>query len=207
MKVGIMGGTFNPIHNGHLKIAEAAYGQFDLDLVRFLPNGHPPHKKNQKISATVEQRTRMVQLAIADYPAFILDTYEAEREAVSYSYATMEHMKETYPKDSFFFIIGADSLLDIESWVEPKRLLSACTVLAAFRGEMDTERRMQQKIDQLNHRFGAQIYLLRSPLVPVSSSKIRAFCRQKRSVHGLVPDRVEKYMIEEGLYGSEDSQN
>lgn len=102
MRIGIMGGTFDPIHNGHLAIAKAAYEQFGLDKVWFLPNGNPPHKALTDIGSSIEDRIRMVELAIAGHTGFRLEAYEARRKSISCSYETMEHFTKTYPKDDFF---------------------------------------------------------------------------------------------------------
>ncbi len=201
MKIGIMGGTFNPIHYGHLKIAETAERQFGLDEVWFLPNAHPPHKDPSRIMAAAWQRVEMVRLAIADIPKFQLELYEAEKESVSCSYATMEYMKQAYPANDFFFIIGADSLLMIDSWVKPERLLAACKILVAFRDGIDQAATVQDRIDALGGKYEkAEIFLLSSPLMPVSSSQIRLLCGQGKSIHGLVPDAVEQYIVRSGLY-------
>ena len=117
MKIGIMGGTFDPIHNGHLMIAEYAYRQFSLDEVWFLPNGNPPHKDNPDIAKETKARVEMTALAIEDIPYFKLNTYESERTEKSYSYQTIRHFKEKYPEHEFYFIIGADSLLKIEDYL------------------------------------------------------------------------------------------
>ena len=113
MKIGIMGGTFDPIHNGHLMLGDYACREYFLDEVWFMPNGNPPHKDNASIELSAEERARMVSLAIREYPSFRLEDYEIKRSCVSCSYETMEHLTKLYPKDSFYFIIGADSLFAI----------------------------------------------------------------------------------------------
>ena len=130
MKIGIMGGTFDPIHNGHLMLGHASYETFSLDQIWFMPNGNPPHKKSETIKSTAEDRMKMTSLAIAPFPEFVLQPYEALREEVSCSYQTMEYFKEMYPEDEFYFIIGADSLMAIETWVHPERIFPTCTILA-----------------------------------------------------------------------------
>ena len=109
MKIGIMGGTFDPIHKGHLMLGEYAYRQFGLDKVWFMPNGTPPHKDNAKIGSEAEVRLNMVKLAIEGKDYFELQTYEIENQDVNYSYKTMEHFCEIYPNDEFYFIIGCVS--------------------------------------------------------------------------------------------------
>lgn len=117
MKIGIMGGTFDPIHNGHLMLGEYAYRQCKLDEIWFMPNGNPPHKKNSSIESDAKTRAEMVGLAIADTEYFKLNLHEVNQEKISCSYQTLEYLQANYPQDEFYFIIGADSLFTIESWV------------------------------------------------------------------------------------------
>ena len=204
MKIGIMGGTFDPIHNGHLMLGETAYQQFDLDEVWFMPNGNPPHKRQNTIGSDVDDRLRMVELAIAGRDYFRLEDYEARKTEVSCSYATLEYMKEKYPDNEFYFIIGSDSLFSIERWVKPERIFPTCTILAAFRDDIDTSEEMNQQIQYLKEKYHARIELLVSPLIRVSSSMLRENLKEKKTIHGMVPDVVEAYIVERGLYGSED---
>ena len=122
MKIGIMGGTFDPIHNGHLMLGQAAYETFHLDQIWFMPNGHPPHKDRTTIESDVDDRIEMVRLAIGGKEEFRLELYEACRKEVSYSYSTLEFFNKIYPEDEFYFIIGADSLFAIETWAHPERI-------------------------------------------------------------------------------------
>ncbi len=206
MKIGIMGGTFDPIHNGHLTIAETAYKQFGLNRIWFMPNGNPPHKARTAIGSAVEHRIHMVKLAIEGHDGFRLELYEADKKSISFSYETMEHFTKIYPEDEFYFIIGADSLFAIEKWVHPERLFPTCTILAAYRGKKNTteemERQIEQQIQYLKGKYAAKLELLMSPLVDVSSTELRERIREGKSIAAFVPDKVEKYIAEEGLYGS-----
>ena len=132
MKIGIMGGTFDPIHNGHLHLAQTALTQFDLDQIWFMPNGMPPHKKQSSIESDIHERIAMTQIAIKTNKQFYLQEYEAKREKVSYSYKTMEHFRKMYPCDEFYFIIGADSLFSIETWKHPERLFIRLTSITSL---------------------------------------------------------------------------
>ena len=203
MNIGIMGGTFDPVHNGHLAIAEAAYEQFGLDRVWFLPNGNPPHKALADIGSSIEDRLKMVQLAIAGRTGFKLEPYEARRKGVSCSYETMEHFSKIYPEHDFYFIIGADSLFTVDKWVHPERLFPTCTILAAFRDEMDTREKMDRQMHYLKEKYHAKSALLLSPIVQISSSEIRERIRDGKSINGFVPDNVEEYIKKECLYESE----
>ena len=146
MKIGIMGGTFDPIHNGHLMLGEAALKQFYLDEVWFMPNGNPPHKESSSIGEPVEARCEMTELAIEGEPRFRLELYEARQKKVSYSYETLEHFQHIRREDEFYFIIGADSLFMIESWVHPERIFPTCTLLAACRDEVSAPEQMKGQI-------------------------------------------------------------
>ena len=160
MKIGIMGGTFDPIHNGHLMLGRAALEAFELDKVWYMPNGNPPHKDTALSGTDVQDRVEMVRLAISSCKKFRLETYEANRNDVSYSYRTMEYFKGIYPEDDFYFIIGADSLFMIDQWVHPERLFPTCTILAAYRDEINTREAMEEKIHELKEKYHARIRLL-----------------------------------------------
>ena len=200
-KIGIMGGTFDPVHNGHLMLADTAYRQFDLDQVWFLPNGNPPHKKEENIGTDARHRSRMVALAIQGRDYCRLEEYEVRRREVSCSYQTLEHFRKQYPEDEFYFIIGADSLFAIETWVHPERIFPACVILAACRDDHDSLEEMKVQIEHLKKVYPkARIQLLRSPLIPVSSSEIRRKIRAGLSIAEEVPEEVEAYIKEEELY-------
>lgn len=207
MKIGIMGGTFDPIHNGHLMLAETAFMQFSLDEIWFMPNGKPPHKQRKSIACNVEDRIAMTRLAIEGRAGFNLELYEARRDEVSYSYETLYHLTKLYPDDSFYFIVGADSLFSIETWVHPEKIFSLCTILAACRDEIDTKAEMDEQVSYLCEKYHAHIELLASPLMPVSSHELREMIASGKSITGYVPKKVEEYILEEGLYGSKDRKN
>ena len=200
MKIGIMGGTFDPIHNGHLMLGESAYHQFQLDKVWFMPNGNPPHKKQSNIGTDALTRMEMVKLAIEDKEYFELQDYEVMKESVSPTYQTMAHFKECYPEDTFYYIIGADSLFSIERWIHPELIFPKCIILAACRDEVNTSDEMNKKIDYLCDKFNAQIKFLTSPLVDISSSELRAMIKTGQSISGHVPQAVEEFIAKEGLY-------
>ena len=199
MKIGIMGGTFDPIHRGHLMLGEYAFRQYGLDKIWFMPNGTPPHKDNSKIGSKPEVRMQMVRLAIEGYEEFELQTYEITNQEVNYSYKTMEHFNKIYPEAEFYFIIGADSLFAIERWVKPERLLKACVILAAYRDEKSTKD-MEEQISYLNGKYGSDIRLLNTPNVDISSSEIRNKIQRGETIQELVPKSVYQYIVENQLY-------
>ena len=200
MKIGIMGGTFDPIHNGHLMLGQAAYETFHLDQIWFMPNGHPPHKDRTTIESDVDDRIEMVRLAIGGKEEFRLELYEACREEVSYSYSTLEFFNKIYPEDEFYFIIGADSLFAIETWRSPERLFATCTILAAFRGDKNSRAIMNGKIRRLRRKYDADIRLLDTPVMDVSSHELRRWIREGKDVSALLPKTVEAYIDEHQLY-------
>ena len=202
MKIGIMGGTFDPIHNGHLMLGEYAYRSCSLDEIWFMPNGNPPHKEHSAIETNAKQRAEMVGLSIADKNYFKLNLYEVNRGQVSYSYETMEYLHETYRDSEFYFIIGADSLFAIESWVKPERIFPTCTILAAYRDDVDTREEMEGQIQHLKDRYQAKIKLLETPLLDVSSRELRSMLRTGQSIAAYVPEAVMCYIKRNGLYSA-----
>ncbi|HJD47675.1 MAG TPA: nicotinate-nucleotide adenylyltransferase [Candidatus Mediterraneibacter norfolkensis] len=203
MKIGIMGGTFDPIHIGHLLLGEFAYEDFGLDEIWFLPNGNPPHKDTSanvaELKDALDHRVEMVKKAIEDVPYFHLNLCEAVTDRHSYTYKTMRMFNRLYPNDQFFFILGADSLFSIEKWMYFREIFPTCTILAAMRDDKDADE-MKRQIRYLRERYGADIELLQAPLVEISSTTIRRRSAGGRSVRYMVPDAVGEYIREHKLY-------
>lgn len=202
MKIGIMGGTFDPIHNGHLMLGEYARDLFELDVIWFMPNGNPPHKITDAIESQTKHRVEMVRRAIAGKKSFELQLYEVERKEVNYSYLTMEHFKEIYPEDEFYFIIGADSLFSLERWVHPEKLVKTCIILAAYRDGKNTNE-MEEQITFLNQKMDADIRLLKTPNMDISSTDIRHRLKNGLSVDNMIPASVLEYIQEHHLFSDE----
>jgi nicotinate-nucleotide adenylyltransferase len=199
MKVGIMGGTFNPIHNGHLLLAENAYEQMGLDKVLFMPSKNPPHKNKTNIVAD-EDRLAMVALAIQDNPHFTLSTMEMEREGITYTADTLSILTEKNPQIEYYFIIGADSLFMLETWKDPKTIFHLCTILIANRN-LEEKENLEQQIRHLNSVYNeAHIILLTMPVIEVSSAWIRARIAEHKSIRYVVPKEVMLYMETYNLY-------
>lgn len=195
-----MGGTFNPIHTGHLLLAEYALETAGLDQVWFVPTGCSYLKRKDGIEVLpAEDRYRMVCLAIAGNDRFRCLDMEIKRAGNSYSYETMEQLRREYPGDQFFFICGADCLSTMEHWKCADRLFASCEILAAVRGDADVES-MQQKIGELKESFSARICLLPFRRIELSSSEIRSRRKEGASVRYLVPENVRQYMEEKRLY-------
>jgi nicotinate-nucleotide adenylyltransferase len=212
MKIGILGGTFNPIHNAHLRIAEEARDAFGLDRVIFIPAATPPHKP-QVGELSFGSRFEMVSLAVADNPCFSVSDMEALRGGRSYSIDTLRALKAEYPDDQLYFIIGADSFHDISSWREYAEIFALCNIVCLQRPgstinslakalpvAMAPEFCYDAASKRLNHSSGHCVYALDGVLLDISSSHIRQLVRGRRSIRYLVPDAVDQYIKEQRLY-------
>ena len=197
--VGIMGGTFDPIHYGHLILGERAYEEFHLEKILFLPNGNPPHKQQRTDVAQARDRLEMVRLAIADNPHFELDDEETQREGYSYTKDTLRRMQERNPDTAYYFIIGEDSLLSFHNWYHPEEICRYCTLLTAVRGNLPLEPRKKQ-IAYLEKTIGADILEMDTPQLPFASSQIRELAAQGRSIRYYVPEAVYAYIQLNNLY-------
>lgn len=198
-KIGIMGGAFDPIHYGHLLIAENAAAQYQLDNVIFMPTGHSPHKTKQHMTDAVH-RCEMIRLATFDNPHFSLSLQEIHSKETNYTYRTLELLKETHPTEQLFFIMGGDSLKDFEHWKYPKRILSAARILAAVRDDVDGSNFEQQK-DELNAWYGKErIFRLNTPNFSVSSQNIRERVGSGKTIRYMLPECVRLYIMEHQLY-------
>ncbi len=207
-KIGIMGGTFDPIHNGHMMLAEYAYKSFDLDEVWFMPNGQPPHKDLESIETTAKERLAMVELAIENHPEYRLEAYEVLAEHTCCTYSTMEHFKETYPHYDFYFIIGGDSLQMLDHWVHPERIFPTCTLVATCRDDMNTKSAMETRIRELEENYQkVDIRFMKTPLIPISSSELRQKMKNGMSVEKDIPAPVYKFILDHGLYRVKENKN
>ena len=193
-KTGIMGGTFNPIHNAHLLIAETAREEYGLDRVIFITDGNPPHKPAFTPCAA---RFEMTRKAIADNAYFCDDDYEIKKSEKSYTVNTLKYLKEKYPSDEMFFIIGEDSLEDFPKWYKPEEILKLCTLLVYARFSHES---LALRIDEVRGRYGGQILPINAPIVEISSTRIRERIAQGKSVRYMLPDSVIKYIKENDLY-------
>ncbi|MDO4170649.1 MAG: nicotinate-nucleotide adenylyltransferase [Lachnospiraceae bacterium] len=198
MKIGIMGGTFNPIHNGHLLLGEMAYEQFGLDKVLIMPTKHPYYKD---ISGNIMEKDRvaMVQLAVNDNPHFEFSALELNREGTTYTVDTLEELHQKFPENDYYFILGKDSLDYLESWKDVTRIFELCKIIAASRDDLDGK--IDEKIAYLNRKYHAEIFRLYSPNLEISSSYLRKELSTGKSCRYLVPDSVLAYIKENRLYG------
>lgn len=182
MKIGLYGGSFDPVHIGHLAVAKAAREQFDLDKVIFIPTGNMPHKKG--CAASNEDRIKMLELSLPD-SAFTVSDYETKRTRISYSADTIEYFKAIFPDDEIYFIIGGDSYAYIDKWYQPERIFKNATVLVFPREDEDI--------------MPPAVKLDVQP-VRVSSSEIREKINLGENVSNLLKKEVFDYIIENNLY-------
>ena len=204
MKVGIMGGTFNPIHIGHLIIAEAAYEAYKLDEVLFVPSGIS-YMKDQSEILDAKKRVHMTGLAIEDNPHFALSTIEIDRDGNSYSYETLETLRKQNPNTEYFFLVGSDTLFALETWKHPEILLPSCTILVAVRDGVPMEK-MQEHANYLKEKFGGSIELLKTPNIQISATDIRNRIADNRNVKYFVPESVLQFIEKKGLYKKQDDE-
>ena len=193
-RIGIMGGTFDPIHYGHLVTAEIARSKFALDTVVFVPSGHPPHK--QSVPGHAEQRLMMTLLATVANPYFQLSRSEVDRIGPSYTYDTLREFRELYGLNSeFFFITGTDAVLEMLAWHNGEKLFDMCSIIAATRpGYRLTD------VDRLPENFRQKIEMMQVPALSISSTDIRRRIREGKPIKYLLPEAVETYIYKQGLY-------
>lgn len=200
-KIGIFGGSFDPIHQGHLNIAKSAYDEFGLDEVWFIPAGHSPNKDESGMTSA-EMRADMVSLAIAPYSYFKLSRMEIEAKETSYTYLTLTRLKEQYPDNELFFIMGADSLDYFEQWRHPEIICEKATILTAVRDDMDIAV-IEAKIAALKELFPAEIYPIRGGRTEVSSTKLRQRIQNGQMDKEMIPKAVAAYIRENGIYATD----
>lgn len=189
-----MGGTFNPVHNAHLLVAEMAREQYALDKVIFITGGNPPHKNGMTDAL---HRFNMTRLAIADNAFFSDDNFEIKKSGKSYTVHTLEYLRERYPSDKLFFITGEDSLVDLPKWYNPAKILEMCTLLVFPRKSRESLMRTLKKIKS---RYGGEIYPIDAPVIEISSTDIRKRIEEDKTVKYMLPDTVIKYIKENHLY-------
>ena len=198
-KTGILGGTFDPVHIGHLILGEEAYRQLQLDEVLFMPAGNPPHKQYRPGRASDPQRVEMVRRAIRMNPHFSFSSIEMELDGPSYTYRTLELLKDREPDTSFYLIVGEDSLRDFDTWREPARIAALCTIAAGIRPNSGV-REFKHLAHMLQEKYHSDFVTLENPEVDISSSRLREWRKNGRSLRYYVPDEVLQFIEEEHLY-------
>lgn len=198
-KKGIMGGTFDPIHIGHLILGENACLQFGLDGVLFMPCGNPPHKQNREGRATTAQRIEMVSRAIADNPHFELSLVETHEQGYTYTKETLKKLTIDHPDTDYYFIMGADSLFHFEGWRAPEEICRLATLVVAVRDHLSSEK-LDKQIAYIREKFQARIEKLDTPNIDISSETIRRWILEGKSLRYYVRDDVISYIEQERLY-------
>ena len=201
-RVGIMGGTFDPIHIGHLILGECAYEQFGLDSVLFMPSGNPPHKKDMGDRASNEHRIRMTDLAIASNPHFVLSLEEMGREGYIYTNETLRRLKEADPDTEYYFIMGADSLLQFDDWKNPQIIADLAVLTVAVRNNLSMDE-LEKQAEKVRERYHAKVLLMNVPNMEISSTELRRRFAAGLSCRYYLPDSVISYIETNRIYRDE----
>lgn len=198
-RIGIIGGTFDPIHYGHLFIAQTALDELNLNKVLFIPTGKPPHKR-EKLITQAYKRIDMLKLAIKGNSKFDISTIEITREKISYTIDTIKELQQYYNKKTeFYFIVGSDAFIDIESWKEYKNLLVSVKFIVMTR-QIFKNQLLDEKIKLFTKEYNADITKLKIPILDISSTNIRKRIKEGRSIKYLLPEDVEAYIFSNRLY-------
>lgn len=200
MKVGIFGGSFDPVHNGHVKLAVQAKDEAKLDKLIFVPAKLQPFKLDKKATDGAV-RVEMLKLALRDYPELDVSSYELNRDEISYTVNTLHHFREIYGDDTeIFFLTGTDSFIKIHTWMRADEILSGFSLIVGSRpGYMEKELYEQKK--SLEEKFGINIVIVNNEQVDVSSTEIREKAARGESLEGLADREVERYIRENRVYG------
>lgn len=196
-RVGVLGGTFDPIHIGHLMMAEAVRCEYALDEVLFVPAKIPPHKLRQHVAPAAD-RLAMVRLAVADNPFFRVSTIEMERPGLSYTIDTVRALREVYADAALFFLVGTDVIWDMVNWERINELLGLCEFIAAQRPGCQPD--LSAVIATFGEVGRRHIHPLATPELEISSTDIRERVRKGHSIRYVVPDAVAAYINEHRLY-------
>ncbi|RMG35312.1 MAG: nicotinate-nucleotide adenylyltransferase [Planctomycetota bacterium] len=210
MRLGIFGGTFDPVHLGHLIVAEQCREQCALDEVRFIPAGEPPHKRGRPLTAAAH-RLAMLRFAVAGHSAFRVDDRETKRPGPSYTATTLEEFRDELPQAELFLILGRDSLLDLPNWHRPERICALATLVVADRplsrpngsgsGCAKTQRDSREPAEQGSRLPpAARIVEIDMPAIGISATDLRRRVAEGRSIRYFVPRAVEVYIAQQGLY-------
>jgi nicotinate-nucleotide adenylyltransferase len=196
-KVGIMGGTFDPIHLGHLVVANEVLNIYKLDEIIFVPAGNPPHKSGIKTRSW--DRFLMTSLATMSNKNFTVSDIEIKKQTKSYSLDTMKEFHKLYTDTEFYFITGTDAVIDLPKWHEPRELLKLCKFIAVSRPGTINDN-IEIKIEEIKKNLDGHIELLQVPMLQISSTDIRERFKKQISAKYLLPEIVEQYILKNNLY-------
>ncbi len=197
MRIAVFGGTFNPIHIGHINVIKCVLKELKPDKLILMPTHIPPHKSAHDL-ASDEHRLEMCRLAAAEFSGVSVDDYELKSEGRSYTVATMEHLREVYPSDELYFVMGSDMTKTFLSWYQPKRITELCELVCLSRSDEDSEV-ISKYVDDIR-AIGAKCYLLSCDPVEISSTRIRADIIAYGKSFGMLLSSVEEYIIKNKLY-------
>lgn len=197
-RVGIMGGTFDPVHLAHLEMAHCAVEQKNLGRVLFMPSKNPPHKQDRKILPEA-MRAEMVKLAISGEERFCFSDFELRRQEITYTAKTLELLCRQYPEEQFYFIMGGDSLFQFEHWYHPEKIMQYAVILAVSRGGVRREE-MDSRAACLSKKFHGDVQVLEMPEMNISSSMIREKIARGEDVGEYLPESVYEYIQKHHCY-------
>jgi nicotinate-nucleotide adenylyltransferase len=198
MRLGLCGGTFDPVHYGHLLLAEQCREQCRLNEVRFIPSGNPPHKESADITSG-QLRAEMLELAVAGHPQFAVDSRELNRDGITYTVDTLSELAAEEPERELFFLIGADSLHDLPTWREPQRIAELATIIAVNRGDCPLPS-LDEIRETLGEAVASRIEIVTMPGIDLSATDIRRRIQSDQSIRFMTPRAVEVFVAENGLY-------
>ncbi len=199
LKIGICGGTFDPIHLGHLAVAELVRSEYNLDKVLFIPSGMPPHKNLENVTAPIH-RLNMVKCAVSSNPFFEAVALEVERSGYTYTVDTLKELRGLYPEGTeFYYIIGADVVMDLLSWKNAPEVFKLTNFIAVMRPGFSNEA-FNERLVFLRSKYEMNISSYQIPLLDISSTFVRDRIKEKKSVKYIVDRDVEEYIIENHLY-------
>jgi nicotinate-nucleotide adenylyltransferase len=197
-RVGLLGGTFNPVHNGHISMAYIALYEFLLGEVVFIPLGQPPHKQDEYIAAA-EHRLNMLRLATEGESRFSVDTLELNRSGFTYTVDTLEALRRAHPNTEYYYIIGADTLYELMTWKNFERVITLTYFICVLRPGLD-DARVRAYAQIMNQKYGDRIHVAQDKGPDISSSLIRRLAADNRLASGLLPDSVAEYIRKNRVY-------
>ena len=213
-KVGILGGTFDPIHNAHIIFSECAYDQLGLDEMLIMPSPNPPHKDKNKITP-LDDRINMIKLALEEHPKLTFSDFELKREGKVYTYETLKLFKSEHPDTEIYFLVGEDSLFNIDKWYKPEEIFANCKIVTSVRELMEYDKNNKNAADYVeerkgktfeeeieNHKkqFNAEIFVLKLGNIDISATKVRDRAKVGEDISDLVPAGVAEYIKQNKIY-------
>lgn len=197
-RIGILGGTFDPFHLGHMSIGECSISEVNLDKLILLPANVSPFKINKEM-ALEHHRVRMLEAFVENNNEFTLSRLEIDTDKVSYTFDTMEQFRKLYPADKLYFICGSDTFVTLENWYKGKDLLKTTRFIVASRPGISKDE-LISKSDYYKQQYGTLVHILKNDVLEISSTEIKSRIKKGLSIHNFVPEEIERYIIEHGLY-------